>query len=291
MTCCVAALCDGGRSIVLAADKMIGIGIIESQPDIEKLLQIHRDWWVMLAGNDIAPAFPVIDHAKKNLRQRSTLSVDQVAAAVQKAYEQQRLSQAESLYLTPIGWRMSKFNVDSSKKVLPKALRIQLYSAISKYELPIQLLVAGFDGRRGRIFEIGRQTKGIMQRHDLPGFAAIGSGGTGARYMLHYRRASPKNPLRQMLYHAIEAKYFGELASGVGSRTDLIVIRLRDKVIRFPENTIEKKLIKLCQRLEPSDLTPKPVRELNELVELAKVPKIEAYREDGEWKIRESKET
>lgn len=287
MTCCVAALCEGGRSIVLAADKMIGIEIIESQPDIEKLLQIHKDWWVMIAGNGIAPAFPVIDHAKKNLPQRSTLSVDKVAGEIQSAYEQQRRSQAESLYLTPIGWTMKKFNSDSSKKVLPEALRIQLYSAISKYELPIQLLVAGFDGRRGRVFSIGKHTKGIVSRQDLPGFQAIGSGSTGARYMLYYRRASLKNPLRQMVYYATEAKYFGELATGVGSRTDLVVIRFRGRNIRFSEDTIENKLIKLCQQLEPRDLTPNPVKVLNDLRELRGVPRIEAYRHEQEWKIRE----
>ncbi len=287
MTCCVAALCEGGRSIVLAADKMIGIEIIESQPDIEKLLQIHKDWWVMIAGNGIAPAFPVIDHAKKNLPQRSTLSVDKVAGEIQSAYEQQRRSQAESLYLTPIGWTMKKFNSDSSKKVLPEALRIQLYSAISKYELPIQLLVAGFDGRRGRVFSIWKHTKGIVSRQDLPGFQAIGSGSTGARYMLYYRRASLKNPLRQMVYYATEAKYFGELATGVGSRTDLVVIRFRGRNIRFSEDTIENKLIKLCQQLEPRDLTPNPVKVLNDLRELRGVPRIEAYRHEQEWKIRE----
>jgi hypothetical protein len=37
MTCCVAALCDKAKSIVLISDKMIGTGMIESEPEITKV--------------------------------------------------------------------------------------------------------------------------------------------------------------------------------------------------------------------------------------------------------------
>jgi hypothetical protein len=229
----------------------------------------------------------VIDHAKSKLPQKSTLSVDKVADEIRRAYEQQRSDQAESSFLKPIGWTLKRFNSEASKKVLPEALRIQLYAAVSKYELPIQLLVAGFDGRRGRVFTIGRHTRGLVQRQDIPGFQAIGSGSTGARYMLYYRRASIRSPLRQMVYYALEAKYFGELAGGVGTRTDLVVLQRGREIIRFSESTIEKKLIKLCQRLEPRELTPNPVKVLNELPELERAPKIEALKIENEWTTRE----
>ncbi|MGD0840746.1 MAG: hypothetical protein ABSA32_06270 [Candidatus Acidiferrales bacterium] len=41
MTVCVAVLCDEGRAIVLASDKMVGKGYIEAEPDIAKLQMIH----------------------------------------------------------------------------------------------------------------------------------------------------------------------------------------------------------------------------------------------------------
>jgi hypothetical protein len=65
MTCCVASICDEGKSIVLVSDKMIGTGMIESEPEISKVLWLHKNWRVMLAGDDIAPAFPIVDTAKQ----------------------------------------------------------------------------------------------------------------------------------------------------------------------------------------------------------------------------------
>jgi hypothetical protein len=72
MTVCVATICDNGKSIILVADKMIGIGFIESEPDINKLLQLHKDWWVLFAGNDISPVFDVIAYARRIIKERQT---------------------------------------------------------------------------------------------------------------------------------------------------------------------------------------------------------------------------
>ena len=52
MTTCVAAICDNGDAIILVADKMIGTGYIESELDITKIRSIHKDWWMLFAGDD-----------------------------------------------------------------------------------------------------------------------------------------------------------------------------------------------------------------------------------------------
>lgn len=52
MTFCVAMLCDKSKALILAADKMIGIGWIETEPDITKILDLHKNWKVMFAGDD-----------------------------------------------------------------------------------------------------------------------------------------------------------------------------------------------------------------------------------------------
>jgi len=35
VTCCVPAVCDEGKAIILAADKTVGKGFVESEPDIQ----------------------------------------------------------------------------------------------------------------------------------------------------------------------------------------------------------------------------------------------------------------
>ena len=44
MTVCGAAICDNGKALVLVADKRIGIGFIESERDINKLIELHKGW-------------------------------------------------------------------------------------------------------------------------------------------------------------------------------------------------------------------------------------------------------
>jgi 20S proteasome alpha/beta subunit len=94
MTCCVAAICDDGASIVLVADKMIGAGYVESEPDVHKAIQIHRDWWVLFAGNDISPVFEITDSIRDEIERKRSLYVEDVEEAVEQAYENARLRRA-----------------------------------------------------------------------------------------------------------------------------------------------------------------------------------------------------
>jgi 20S proteasome alpha/beta subunit len=185
MTCCVAALCADRKAIVLAADKMIGMVGMESEPDISKIFHLHKDWRVMLAGNNVSAAFDIIDHAKKAFSRKKAVGIDEAVRIMSGAFREKRAEEAEALHLAPIGWTLRKLNSPSSQ-VLPESVRLNLIYQIQSYSLPISLLVVGFDGSsRGHIFSIedGPASKGIPQRHDLPGYYSIGSGSFGALYI------------------------------------------------------------------------------------------------------------
>lgn len=266
MTVCVAAMCDDRKAIVLAADKMVGFGAIESEADIHKIVRLHKDWWVMMAANDISPAFDIIDAAKQRMSSRS-MGVDAAIQAVVRAYQEKRLNQAEAIHLTPRGWSLIEFNSVQSVNVIPSALRIELDFKIQAHHLSLTLLVAGFDRHGlGHIFSVDDYDhRASARRHDIPGYHAIGSGSQGAMYMMAYREVSSSMPIRGMLYYVAEGKYFGELASGVGERTDLHIIRPGRSRLTITEKAVEDKLVKLCQRLEPKTLDKKGVDVLNSL--------------------------
>jgi len=62
-------------------------------------------------------------------------------------------------------------------------------------------------------------------------------------------------PLREALYYAVEAKYFGEKATGVGPVTDLYICRPGRASVTLTDDEIDKQIInKLCARLEPRSL-------------------------------------
>lgn len=280
MTVCVAAICDNGKTLILVADKMIGIGFIESEPDINKLLVLDKDWWVLFAGNNISPVFDIVDYAKlyisekkkkDGLREEASISLNLAMESIRESYDKKRREQAEILYLKPIGWTMDAFNADG-QKYLPDFAEIK--SRISDYSLDIELLIAGFSDGNAYIFSLTGTDGALINRHDIPGFYSIGSGGIGAIYMLYYRDMSYKKPAREAVYYAMEAKLFGEQASGVGEETDLYIATSDGKFITLSEDTIEKKLVSVWNKLRPKWMGRESRLILNSLPELNEFEQI-----------------
>lgn len=272
MTVCVAMLCDKSKALVLTSDKMIGVGYIETEPDIKKLIELHKNWSVMFAGDDITPVSNIVDRAKATLAGDSSFSVQAVIDAMQASYEKERTDEADDLYLAPRKWTREKFRTEG-KQLLPETLYADIEDKLARHELEIELLVAGFDNNGvGHIFCIDSKVKrGIPQRGDVLGFCAIGGGSVGATYMLYYRKCCPQMKIREALYYAIEAKYFGEYAGSVGLKTDAWVWRSGEQPIPLDdESTIEKKFMEgLCEQLAPRELKQRRhIDILNSLSEL-----------------------
>jgi 20S proteasome alpha/beta subunit len=279
MTTCNAAICDDGNAIVLVADKLIGMVYVESELEITKMRQIHKEWWMLFAGNDIAPVFDIVDYAKARLNQKEPASIGDVQDAVRTAFAQKRMENAEALYLSPLGWDTLRFNGEGHA-LLPNFAELQ--AKIGDYALGIELLVAGFDGGKGCIFSLCGygEKRGLPQRSDIPGFASIGSGSTASMYMMFFRDLGPKTSVREAVLYALEGKYFGEQASGVGESTDLFVARPGKELIQISdEKTIEEKLIPICYRLSPNRMQKRDREVLNSLAELKDFSKIKETKQ------------
>jgi 20S proteasome alpha/beta subunit len=273
MTTCVAALCCEGKAIVLAADKMIGLGYVESEPDISKIKAIHKNWRVMIAGNGIEPAFAIIDAAKSKLAPIPAPSLDVVITEMELAYQEKRLSDAAARYLRPIGWRLEDFKREG-QDLLGDVAASGIRDAMHRFDYELSLLVAGFDEQdEGHVFSLTSDNRGVALRHDL-GFHAVGSGETNAIFIMTYRKVGPKMMLREALYYTLEGKYYGELASGVGLRTDILVLRPNENDILIHEDNVEILMSKICEQVDPRDLRDQHVRLLNKIPELEGVPAL-----------------
>lgn len=166
-----------------------------------------------------------------------------------------------------------------------------MQAKINDYTLGIELLVAGFDGGKGAIFSLYGygENRGIPQRSDIPGFNSIGSGATASMYMMFYRDLGPKTSVREAVYYALEGKYFGEQASGVGASTDLFIARPGKELIQISdEETIEEKLIPICYRLSPNLMQKRDREILNSLKELAEFPKIKEQKKKAKPKPKKA---
>jgi hypothetical protein len=264
----------------MAADKMIGLGYVEGEPDITKMRPLWQDVWMLFAGNDITPVFDIIEAVKMYLLGRSVdakraMPIDVMQSAVSAALESKRMADAPALYLTPIGWTAAEFHKNGHGS-LPDAQQIS--ANIAQHSIQAAMLVTGFYNGEAYLFDIYGygDGRGIPHRWDVPGFQAIGSGSTVANFMMFYRGLSPRTTAREALYYVLEAKYYGEQATGVGSRTDLFLAQPgKDLLSLNDEETIEEKLIPICQRLEPADLRKRERDTLNGLEELKGFPEIE----------------
>src|SRR5260370_36351787 len=103
MTTCVATVCDDGKAIVFVADKMVGVGFIQSELEITKMRPIHKDWWIMFAGDDVSPVFDIVDKATNKIKQDARAAIEDVQEAVTLAFQEKRQEAAVALTLTPIG--------------------------------------------------------------------------------------------------------------------------------------------------------------------------------------------
>jgi hypothetical protein len=76
--------------LVVAADRMVRSTRCGSEAEFHKISRLHKDWWLMLAGDDVDPAFDIIDSVKRKLNGEDHLSVDKVASAVIASHREKR---------------------------------------------------------------------------------------------------------------------------------------------------------------------------------------------------------
>lgn len=267
MTTCVAAVCNDGKAIILAADKMIGFGSVESEPDISKIRSIHKNWRVMIAGDGIEPAFSIIDAAYAKLNPIPAPRLDVVIEEMELAWQEKRLHDSVACFLTPLGWKLDDFKRDG-QKLLGEVAASKIRDAMEAFEFSLELLVAGFDDQgEGRIFSLTKNSCAIGERHDM-GFHAVGSGSDNANFIMTYRRVAPKMTLREALFYTLEGKYYGELASGVGERTDIVVMRPNEEDLIIHEDNVEILINRICAKVDPRELSDTHILLLNRLPEL-----------------------
>jgi Proteasome subunit len=278
MTTCVAAICGGSKAIVLVADKMLGFGHVEAAIG-EKILRLHMNWHVLYAGNDISPAFPIVDRASAALQDNRRPTLLDVAAALSGAWKAERDARTEAkVFAGRVGWTLERF-FNEGRDHFSASEVTRLTSEIEMEELDLELMIAGFDERK-RPFILSMDSSGHSIPEHRPGCWTIGSGAPNALTFLSWREVKPLMPVRGALAFAVEAKYYGELAAGVSAETDVIIIQPDKADIVLKEADVEDKLFeRIAIKNKPKLLDPEQLDILNGMKELAGVPFVWSDKE------------
>jgi hypothetical protein len=158
MTVCIAAVCEGGRKIVVSADRMFTAGApvnVEFETSEKKIETLAPACVALCAGNS-SFASEIIQKAKLSLSGAQTPDVEHVAALVRIAYAAVReIKVRETVIIPTLGPDFTRIEQLGSN--LPQYLQAQpnLYNQLvmmmSNFNLNSDIIVAGIDTAGARI--------------------------------------------------------------------------------------------------------------------------------------------
>jgi hypothetical protein len=257
MTICIAATCEGGKTIIIAADRQIGLGFTSAEFPGGKYLLLFDDWSVGFSGT-VANANDVIGNADRLVapgpaarRKLPKLSLYDARGVMEKGYREARLKRAEGLYLASRGMTLEEFR-KTGVHTLPPTTYAEIDARIANFDFNTDLIVAGFgDGEElGTVFTV--TNPGVTVEHTLIGFWCVGSGAAAAQMSIFNRLYSRESSAEEAVYYLYEAKRSAENAAGVGRTTDIYINRKGRTPVRIGESAM-KKLDKIYQKLKVKD--------------------------------------
>jgi hypothetical protein len=229
MTICIAAICDGGSRVVVAADRMFTVPPplnVEFEPPLSKMQPIGPNCVTLAAGNSIF-ANEVVTRTKATMNTTVAASILNVAATAKDEFVRFREEKIEETVIgSAFGADLRRFR--STGGTLPNYLAShagfyqQVIIQSSNWNLGLELIVAGADTSAAHIYYISHP--GTLSCFDRLGYNSIGSGGQHAALRLSLGRYTPERPLKDALFSVYVAKRASEVAPGVGRETEMAVI-------------------------------------------------------------------
>lgn len=267
MTICLALACDGGKSIVAIADRMVSVESLSLQFEQggRKIERIGASFAALTAGDALAQT-DLLRDAGEAVSKLGQPSVREVAAAVEECFIRHRNALAEKLVLRRVGLDYATF-LDQQQNLLPE-LTARLWSDYQSVELEVELLIVGVDSSGAHIYQIA--DPGIAVCFDSIGYAAIGSGLPHAEGFLTEANYSPQISIIQGIWLAYVAKRRSERAPGVGSRfTDVLLIRADEDADFLDTSPLERLYIRYSDKLaEASQSVEQAIHELEQEINL-----------------------
>jgi hypothetical protein len=239
VTICIAALCNGGKTIVTASDQMVSFSSGQGADYLAiKTRPIHDHWSVLSASNDSEHVPFILDHAAKLLGKHESPTIQQVLSAMSRSIDAKVNEHVRVKALRNYQMTGREFWLEGRQKLTDKTFD-RLALKIEKTEkLDCDFLVCGFDEYAdGHLFKITTEGDGVL--YDAPGFWAIGTGVDSVlnlmafyadRYMLTKHTAT----LNTALYLVCAAKFMAEQTheGGIGRQT-LVSIHEFNKPVRW----------------------------------------------------------
>jgi 20S proteasome alpha/beta subunit len=222
MTVCIAAICERGKAIVVASDRFRWhpTASIESELEDSKFY-ILADQLALLGAGSSSDVEDVLRHFR-SIPGLSSLTVPEIADRFLQSCHACRIAHAEGLHSKRALGMGAKDLRDLVAVATPGSIAVELYNRMINHNFNTTLLVAGIDAEGAHVR--GVDDSGNVSHSEL-GYAGLGTGGTLACVSLARRFYRKTCRLPEALYYVFEVKKTAELTRGVGTSTDISVIR------------------------------------------------------------------
>ena len=225
MTVCIAALCENGNSCVLVSDQMttahIPMGYEFENEEVEKIVKLNDsvDVYALISG-DVLFANEVIEAVRKEVDSQSITAIPAIVELFRKSYQNIRRSHITRNELEPRGLDIPAY-YEGHKTILPQIVQM-IDNAFRRYNPRVDFILAGKGESQCHLFTIVNPGDSIC--HNSLGFVSIGSGAPHAMYSIiesNYKKSMDTEAVKKLL---LEAKSRSQVAPGVGTKTQVIVL-------------------------------------------------------------------
>jgi len=272
MTVCIGALCDGGKSAVLAADRQVSFPAFGLRADGSdcKIAQVCPRVFLAAAGNPPSNSF--LKSIKADTL--SHPSAPETAKSIFSALVELWRRRVElTVLLRYSGRTYPQFLEACSRKELPEEIIKDIWEKIKQIPIDTAFLVAAADEEQAELYAVAEPDG--SKPLDSPGFGAIGIGAQLAMTELFQHQQHLKQmDVPSAVYAVYEAKKAADRDLRMGKATDMAVISVGKEAQLLDKTAIEC-LDRIYQSKRPPALTesekgaigallPKPAGAANE---------------------------
>ena len=264
MTVGIAAICDDGNAIVMAADRRLtyeNSAALYHDGEHPKIIRVSPQAAIAVTGG-ITESDLAMEKLSSAISLPDLTTVSQIADGLHRCCQHIRREHLSRSLTTR--WVDLSFD-DFTKQAMDKqsnSIISEVFAAIKGFNLNLAVLLAGIDNAGAHVY---CSTDAIITTHRNPGFTAIGSGSMQALNAIARSGHVSTRSIGESLYWVYAAKRAAEFATGVGPQTDMLVIRSNEASWFVPQSAIET-LHDVYDRLNQPALSKEDAAKVQELI-------------------------
>ncbi len=175
MTVGIGVLCDDGKSVVIAADKMVTFGapmnLLTEPPTFKKITKLHAHCALIFSGS-VPDGEERVAAALHQAGSMAKSPIEKIAGLVKSAYVNLKKKRVEETILGPmLSADFHQFQTLVSQSSSSQILQ-QVLAVVMQHNMQLELIVAGTDDSGAHLFIVSHP--GLVAPADTMGFAAIG---------------------------------------------------------------------------------------------------------------------